>query len=135
MVERHIKAVQHIRSKAYSNSTSVAEKMVHLAAHKHPPARYAVGCDVLVRRFSSKSKKKHGKGFIGKQSRILKGTVIRAKVASGRYKVRYQLNGRYEEKWYPVTEITSLTTEDENKRKSKGKCSLSAFLDYIYFVI
>ena len=43
---------------------------------------------------------------------------MKAKVAEGWwYKVHYQLNGHYEEKWHSVT---SLSTE-ENTRKRKGK--------------
>ena len=78
---------------------------------------YTVGCDVLVRRFSSKSKKKYGKGLIRKQSRVVKGTITEAKPASGQYKVRYQLDGHGEEKWYPVSDITSLTHKDVKKRQ------------------
>ena len=89
----------------------------------NPPAQYKVGCKVLVRRFSSKSKKKHGKGLVRKMSRVVKGTITHAKASSNQYKVRYQLNGKFEEKWYSVSDITLLTCEDEKNRQ--GKCKLT----------
>ena len=56
-------------------------------------------------------------------SRVVKGTVTHAKASSNQYKVRYQLNGKFEEKWYSVSDITSLTREDEKNRQ--GKCKLT----------
>ena len=92
---------------------SVLKKIVESGASKTPPACYIVGCKNILKKKSS------GKG-IKKQSRVVKGSIMKAKVAEGWYKVRYQLNGHYEEKWHSVTKITSLTTE-ENTRKRKGK--------------
>ena len=68
----------------------------------------------------AKSKKKHGRGLGRRLSRVVKGTITNAKASSNQYKVRYQLNGKFEEKWYSVSDITSLTHEDE-KRQSKRK--------------
>ena len=55
-VEKHIQVLQQIRSMARSNSRRSAKMMVSSATASHPPAVYSVGCEVLVRRFSSKSK-------------------------------------------------------------------------------
>lgn len=97
----------------------MAMKMVLSVTAANPPAKYNVGCEVLVRRFSAKSKMKHGKGLARKMSRVVNGTIIDANASSHRYKVRYLLNGKFEECWYPVGDITSLTREDEKNRKSK----------------
>lgn len=83
----------------------------------NPPTQYKIGCEVLVRRFSAKSKKKHGKGLYRKMSRVIKGTIANVKASSNQYKVRCLLNGKFEEKWYSVSDITSLTREDEKKRQ------------------
>jgi hypothetical protein len=83
----------------------------------NPPTQYKIGCEVLVRRFSAKSKKKHGKGLFRKMSRVIKGTITNVKASSNQYKVRCLLNGKFEEKWYSVSDITSLTREDEKKRQ------------------
>ena len=112
-----MKAMEHIRSLADTNSKSTARRMVLKENAANPPAQYKVGCEVLVRRFSAKSKKKQGKGLTRKLSRVVKGTVTHAKASRNQYKVRYQLNGKFEEKWFSVSDITSLTREDENKRQ------------------
>lgn len=120
VIEEYLQTTKRIRSKALSVSKNAAKKMVKSMVSKHPAAKYSVGCDVLIRRLSSKSKKKCGKGLARKQSRVVQGTIIKAKTASGRYKVRYQFNGRSEIGWYHVSDITSLTTEDEKRRRCKG---------------
>ena len=115
-----MKAVKDIRSIVNSNSKTMANKMVLSVSAANPPAKYDIGCEVLVRRFSAKSKKKHGKGLARKMSRVVKGTITDSNPSRHLYKVRYQLNGKYEECWYPVGDITSLTREDEKNRKSKA---------------
>ena len=120
-VENHLKVTQYVRSLASMNSKVSAQKMVSSAKAKHPPARYHVGCEVLVRRFSSKSRRKEGRGLVRRQVRVVKGTVIQAKASKNQYKVRYNLNGTLEEKWYAVADVTSLTHEDEKKMHGQGR--------------
>lgn len=80
-VEKHLKVMQYVRLLASVNSKVSAQKMVSSAKAKHPQARYPVGCEVLVRRFSSKSRKKEGRGLVRRQARVVKGTVIQAKAS------------------------------------------------------
>ena len=120
-VENHLKVTKYVHSLASMNSKVSAQKMVSSAKAKHLPARYHVGCEVLVRRFSSKSQKKEGRGLVRRQVRVVKGTVIQAKASKNQYKVRYNLNGTLEEKWYTVADVTSLTHEDEKKMHGQGR--------------
>ena len=76
---------------------------------------------MLVRRFSSKSRKKEGRGLVRRQARVVKGTVIQAKASKNQYKVRYHLNGTFEEKWYAVADVTSVTHEDEKKMHDQSR--------------
>ena len=90
-----MKVVKDIRSIANSNSKTMAKKMVLSVTAANPPAKYDFGCEVLVKRFSAKSKKKHGKGLARKMSRVVNGTITDANASSHRYKVRYLLNGKF----------------------------------------
>ena len=74
-----------------------------------------------LRQFSSKSRRKEGRGLVRRQVRVVKGTVIQAKASKNQYKVRYNLNGTLEEKWYAVADVTSLTHEDEKKMHGQGR--------------
>ena len=112
LIERHMKATQRIRSLANFNSKTTARKMVLSGNTANPPTQYKIGCEVLVRRFSTIiSKKKDGKGLARKMSRVVEGTVTDIKATSNQYKVR----------WYSVSDITSLTREEENKRQRRCK--------------
>ena len=42
--------------------------------------------------------------------------MIKRNFKSGRYKVKYELQGRTFEGWFTVADLTSLTREDEHKR-------------------
>ena len=50
-----------------------------------------------------------------KMSRVVQGTITRAKASRNLYRVRYLLNGKHEEKWYSVNDITSLSRDDEKE--------------------
>lgn len=119
LVNNHMKAVKRIRSVANSNSRTTAKRMVVSARSANPPAKYAVGSEVLVRRFSERSKKRHGKGLARKMSRVVKGTITDVKQSSHQYKVQYKLNGKLEQTWHSVSDITSLTRQEERSRPSK----------------
>lgn len=123
-VEKHLKVLKSVRSGANINSRNTAEMMVQSTMAAQPPSVYTVGSEVLVRRFSSKSRKKSaGRGLDKRRLRVVKGTVTQVR-KSGRYKVRYQFNGQVEEQWFPVTDITSVTYENEKnlKHQSQSKC-------------
>ena len=125
-----MKATQRIRSLANSNSKTTARRMVLSGNTANPPTQYKIGCEVLVRRFSAKSKKKNGKGLVRKMSRVVEGTITDIKATSNQYKVRYLLNGKFEEKWYSVSDITSLTREEEKKRQRRCKLINSLSVKY-----
>ena len=109
-----------VRSLASTNSRQTAKMMVQSAAATHSPTVYTVGNEVLVRWFSSTSRKKSDlRGLVKRQSRVVKGTITKKKKCS-QYKVRYQFNGRVEEKWYSVSDITSVTYEKEKIMRSSG---------------
>ena len=122
-VEKHLKVLKSVRSGANINSRHTAEIMIQSTKAAQPPSVYTVGSEVLVRRFSSKSRKKSaGRGLDKRRLRVVKGTITQ--VRSGCYKVRYQFNGQIEEKWFPVTDITSVTYENEKnlKHRSQSMC-------------
>ena len=52
-----------------------ARKMVIKSNSKNPPAEYVIGSEVMVRRFSSKCRKRTGTQSASKTSRIVKGTI------------------------------------------------------------
>ena len=72
-------------------SRKSAGDMVKKLSSKHPPAEYKVGSEVLVRRFSSKCRKRAGKKSASKATRVLKGRVVDSNLENGTYKVCYFL--------------------------------------------
>ena len=91
-VKKHLALFQRIRDKAHKTSVAAVKKMVE-KQKKNSPALYNIGEKVLVRRFSSKSRKQAGKGPAGRHSRIVEGEVIKRNLKTGRYKVKYNLEG------------------------------------------
>ena len=71
LVQTHLEAVQMIREKAASASQKAAEDMKKYFSCKNPPAEYAICSEVLVRRFSSNSRKEAGKKSSTKQHELL----------------------------------------------------------------
>ena len=92
--------------------------MIKLFSSKHPPAEYSIGSDVIVRRFSSKSRKAAGRKRAGKGSRIITGTVLDRNLDTSMYKVGYLLADREVEEWFGVSDLTAVTLEEENKKHS-----------------
>jgi hypothetical protein len=80
---------------------------------------YAIGTHVLVRRFSSKCRKRAGNKSASKATRIVKGTVSDRNVRNGTYKIRFCLMDQEMEEWFKVSDWTSLTLE-ENKKHMAG---------------
>ena len=108
-VKKHLALCQRIRDKAHKTSVAAAKKMVEKQKKKNPPAIYNIGEKVLVRRFSSKSRKQAGKGPADRHSRIVEGEVIKRNLKTGRYKVKYNLEGQMFQSWFTVADLTSLT--------------------------
>ena len=122
LVQTHLEAVQMIREKAASASQKAAEDMKKNFSCKNPPAEYAIGSEVLVRRFSSKSQKRAGKKS---STRIVRGTIVEKSDKYCTYKICYSLFDRQVEEWFNTSDITSLTLEEENKKHvSKGECDI-----------
>ena len=86
-VQKHLPNVAEVRQRAESISKKAAVKMVEESSSKHPPAEYAIGSKVLVRRFSSMSRKKAGKESASKNSRVVQGTISKRSQKAGTYRI------------------------------------------------
>ena len=115
-VQTHLEVTQMVRDQATSKSHKAAEYMIKKFSSKHPPAQYAIGSQVLVRRFSSKCRKRAGNKSAGKSTRIVKGTIVDRNLRNGTYKICYFLMDREVDEWFKISNITSLTHEEENKK-------------------
>ena len=87
-----------IRKKAALTSQKATGGMIKLFSCKYPPAEYSIGSEVIVRRFSSKSRKAAGRKRAGKDN--------------GMYKVRYLLADDEVEEWFGVSDLTAVTLEE-----------------------
>ena len=124
-ITKHLEIIQAVRSQAKSVSSKANRKMIHTFKAKNPPAQYKCGDDVIIRRFSSSSKRKSARD---KQQRIVTGRVVRHSNKSGNYKVNYTLDGKQHEEWISVSDLTSLTLQDEKDRHQhspSNKCFLT----------
>ena len=74
---------------------------------------------MLVRRFSSKCRKRAGKKSASKATRVLKGRVVDSNLENGTYKVCYFLVDKEVEEWFKVSDLTSMTLEEENKKHGR----------------
>ena len=115
-LQRHLATVKEIRNNAMAVSTKASKRMVEKNSAKFPPAEYQINSEVIVRRHSSRSRKNSGKEIVGKQSRIVRGTVIERNLKTGTYKIHYNLNNNPVEQWFQASDITSLTLEEENQK-------------------
>ena len=115
LIKIHLKLASHIREEVKITSDKAAQKLVKQSAIKNPPNVYDVGAEVLVRRFSSNSRRK-----ADKHSRIVAGRITKRNVKLGTYKVMYKLCGK--EVQIKVTDITSLT-HDEDKSHDLKICN------------
>ena len=107
-----------IRKKAALTSQKATGGMIKWFSSKHPPAEYSIGSQVIVRRFSSKSRKAAGRKRAGKASRITTGTVLERNLDNNMYKVGYLLADREVEEWFGISDLTAVTLEEENKKRS-----------------
>ena len=110
-----------VREKATSISKKTARDMVKHYGSKYPPALYSVGSVVLVKRFTSKSRKNAGTKSASKASQIVEGTITDKNESHSTYKIRYSLSGREIEDWFSVSDITSLTVAEEKKKHTSNK--------------
>ena len=115
-IQIHLETIKFVHEKANLASEKAAGDMIKAFSSKHPPAEYTIGSEVLVRRFSSKCRKKAGNKSASKATRIVQGTVTDRNVANGTYKIHYKLVDREVDEWVRVSDITSLTLENEKKR-------------------
>ena len=110
-----------IREKATSVSQKASADMVKHSGSKYPQVEYTIGSMVLVKRFSSKSRKTAGNKSARKATRIVRGTIVEQNHRSGKYKIRYALLDRQVEEWFSTSDITSLTLEEENRKHREGE--------------
>ena len=107
-----------ICKKAALTSQKATGGMIKQFSSKYPPAEYSIGSEVIVRRFSSKSRKAAGRKRAGKSTRIITGTVLDRNLDNGMYKVRYLLADDEVEEWFGVSDLTAVTLEEENRKHS-----------------
>ena len=107
-----------IRKKTALTSQKATGGMIKRFSSKYPPAEYSIGSEVIVRGFSSKSRKAAGRKKAGKTSRIISGTVLERNLDNGMYKVCYLLADHEVEEWFEVSNLTAVTLKEENKKHS-----------------
>ena len=105
-----MKLIDAIRADAVNVSQRAEERMVQSASAKHTPAEYDVGEEVIVRRFASSSKRKSTKD---KWMRFVRGTVMQYNIKTYSYKVKYSISEKEYEDWFNVSDLTSLTFNEE----------------------
>ena len=108
--------IEEIRETAAIVSDKAAGKMVKTSIANNPPAEYEVGDDVIIKRFGATSRRKSGRD---KWLRFVKGTVEKHNQNSSSYKVSYLLDGKQQHEWFKVSDITSLTLDEELVRHDK----------------
>lgn len=87
--------------------------MIRTSKAKNPPTQYKCGDSVIVRRFSSSTKRKSAKE---KQQRFVTGEILKHNSKSETYKVKYTVDGQKHEEWFSVSDLTSLTLQAEKDR-------------------
>ena len=112
-ITRHLELIQEVRASAKNVSNKADSKMVRASKAKKTLAEYKCGDKVIVRRFASSSRRKSSKE---KQTRFVAGDIIQHSSNSSNYKVKYMLDGKQHEEWFKVTDLTSLTHEEEKCR-------------------
>ena len=68
-----------------------AGKMVMESNSKNLPAEYTIGSEVMVRRFSSKCRKRAGTQSASKTSHIVKGTITEINIKCRTYRILCKL--------------------------------------------
>ena len=79
----------------------------------------------MVRRFSSKCRKRAGTQSASKTSRIVKGTITEINKKCRTYPILCKLESGHIEEWFKVSDITSLTYEEEKTKHNITKMEIS----------
>ena len=112
-IKRHLQLIQEVRDRAKIISSKADQKMIRTSKAKNPPTQYKCGDSVIIRRFSSSAKRKSAKE---KQQRIVTGEILKHSSKSETYKVRYIIDEQNHEEWFSVSDLTSLTRQEEKDR-------------------
>ena len=114
-INNHLQLIQLLRANSASVSKRAEQKMVESSLSVNPPASYSLGEDVLMRRFNhSTSKRKATKS--DKWMRFVRGKVVAYSDKSSCYKVSHTIDGKSRKEWFKVSDITSLTYNQECAR-------------------
>ena len=113
-IEKHLEVAKFVREQARLFSDKAEKKLVQTFSAKNPPSVYKVGESVLVKVHSSKSRKVG----MNKYAKVITGRFEKRNSKQGTYKVSYQLSGKQVHRWFKVTDLTSLTKNEEKSRKS-----------------
>ena len=113
-IHKHLQFIQHIRADAASASKGADLKMVKKSLSENPPATYSLGEEVMVRRLNASTLKR--KASKDKLMRFVQGTVKDFSEKTLCYKISYVLEGKPKEGWFKVSDITSLTYNEECAR-------------------
>ena len=121
-ITRHLELIKEVRALAKNTSNKADKKMVEASKAKAlPVSEYKCGDKVIVRRFPSSSRRK------SKQKRFVTGEIIQHSLNSSNYKVKYMLDGKLHEEWFNVTDLTSLTREEEKCRHQAAGMQESSY--------
>ena len=129
-ISKHLQLIRQIRKNSQLTSAKADKKMIDASMANNPPARYAEGENVIIRRFSSSSKRKSAKD---KWNRFVKGTIIKYSPKSCSYKVEYTLDGKSHAEWFKVSDLTSLTFHEELNRHQAQEGMVHRIFGYVYY--
>ena len=132
-VTKHMEMIEEVRRRAKIVSCKADTKMIEMAKSKNPPTKYQCGDSVIVRRFSSSTKRVSAKN---KQRRFVTGEVIKESSKSGNYKVKYVLDGEEHVDLVSVKDLTSTTLQEEKERREHHHSStiIQWYLSYFLFI-
>jgi len=112
------KCFSRIRSKAKKASNVWDKRYINRRMKNHPPSKYSVGENVLIRFPFTRTSRS-----APKRRYVLQGKVIKRNLKIFRYKVAYKHPHTSMEttSWVSVEDITGETAEQENKKQMKAK--------------
>ena len=112
----HSKRVKAKRTEALSASGKCASRLVEQEAKKRPPSVYQVGKTVLIR-YPGTGRKWAKKRY------VLEAQVLKRNLEKDSYKVSFSspISGKKTNKWKSVCDVTSMTMDNENRKKRRPK--------------
>ena len=113
-IYNHLQLIQHLRADAANASKGAELRMVQKSLSANTPASYSLGEEVLVRRLNASTSKR--KASKDKWMKFVQGTVKEFSQKTACYKISYVLEGKPKEGWFKVSDLTSLTYNDECAR-------------------